>query len=207
MPQAAPPTAARQVYDHVKARLLSGAIEENELLSEGAIAAEVGTSRTPVREAMVLLQAEGFLRLYPKRGAFVLPITAQQARDLMDARLLIEGRGLRALGSAATDLGAVDDALAAQQAALTAIDLAAFVRADRAMHRAFVAATGNAVLLELYDGLHDRQERVMHATVGRDPNEALNAHDQHLAIVQALRGGDPDRALDLLEAHFQQTLR
>ncbi|MCZ0973663.1 GntR family transcriptional regulator [Streptomyces albulus] len=61
-----------------------------ELLSERAVATELGLSNTPVREAFLRLQAEGFLRLYPKRGALVVPVTPGEAHAVLQARLLME---------------------------------------------------------------------------------------------------------------------
>jgi len=70
------PSAADRVYDHVRQGILSRRYADNELLAEGGIAAETGVSRTPVREALLRLEAQGMIRLLPKRGALVLPVTA-----------------------------------------------------------------------------------------------------------------------------------
>ncbi|MCZ0975943.1 GntR family transcriptional regulator [Streptomyces albulus] len=72
------PTADR-AYAHVRERLLDGRYPGGELLSERAVATELGLSNTPVREAFLRLQAEGFLRLYPRRGALVVPVTPGEA--------------------------------------------------------------------------------------------------------------------------------
>ncbi|WP_223286039.1 GntR family transcriptional regulator [Kocuria atrinae] len=64
-----PTNAAERAYAHAKARILTGELD-GELLSEGIVADELGVSRTPVREAFLRLQAEGLMRLYPKRGAW-----------------------------------------------------------------------------------------------------------------------------------------
>ena len=70
--------------------ILTRRYADNDLLAEGAIALEAGVSRTPVREALLRLEAEGMIRLLPKRGALVLPVTAQEWRDVLDTRLLVE---------------------------------------------------------------------------------------------------------------------
>ena len=79
---ATPPTtpATDRAYAHVKTGLLDGTYPDGHLLSEGEVAAALQMSRTPVREAFLRLQAEGFLRLYPKRGALVVPVTPTEAR-------------------------------------------------------------------------------------------------------------------------------
>jgi DNA-binding GntR family transcriptional regulator len=200
-----PPSAARRAYAHVKTRLLDGSYRDGSLLSEGAIAAELEISRTPVREAFLQLEAEGLLELYPKRGALVVPVTAAEVADLFDARLALERHCLVQL---AADLpsglaGALERILDRQRAALDETDHAAFSTADRELHRTWVAATGNQVLLGLYDQLRDRQQRVTARMLARDgaarSRELLGEHEQ---IVAALTAGDADTAAGALERHL-----
>ncbi|NED81777.1 GntR family transcriptional regulator, partial [Streptomyces sp. SID11233] len=65
------------------------------LLTEGEVADEVGVSRTPVREAMLRLEVEGLLKLYPKKGVLVLPVSAQEIEDVVETRLLVEQHAAR----------------------------------------------------------------------------------------------------------------
>src|SRR2546422_5434437 len=83
-------SATSRAYDHVKQAILDRAYPGGALLSEGEIANEVGVSRTPVREALLRLEAEGLVRLYPKRGALVLPVSPQEITDVMETRELVE---------------------------------------------------------------------------------------------------------------------
>jgi DNA-binding GntR family transcriptional regulator len=193
----------RRAYDHVKRRLLEGAYAEGQLLSEGAIAAELGISRTPVREACLQLEAEGLLKLYPKRGALVVPIGPREIRELFEARELIERHALAHADPAA--MADRLDALIARQreiAAAPSPDRVAFAEADRELHRTWVQAAGNAILLSIYDGLRDRQQRVAAVMIadGATPMTALA--DEHAAIAAALRAGDVAAADRLLAAHL-----
>ena len=72
-------SAADRVFEHVRTGVLTRRYADNDLLSEGQIAQETGVSRTPVREALLRLESQGMIRLLPKRGALVLPVTAQEA--------------------------------------------------------------------------------------------------------------------------------
>ena len=112
------PAAKDRALDYVKNQVLTGAFPGGELISEGEVAAALGMSRTPVREAFLRLEAEGLLRLYPQRGALVVPVSSEESRSVIEARLLLEqfaagkviGRGRRgvrgglraAIGGAAT---------------------------------------------------------------------------------------------------------
>src|ERR1700712_704976 len=86
----ATPSAADRVYDHVRQGIMHRRSANNDLLAEGDIARETGLSRTPVREALLRLESQGMIRLLPKRGALVLPVTAQEWQDLIATRLLVE---------------------------------------------------------------------------------------------------------------------
>lgn len=86
----ASPPAADRVYRHVKQGVLDRRYEGGVLLTEGELAEAVGVSRTPVREALLRLETEGLLKLYPKKGALVLPVSAQEIADVIETRLLVE---------------------------------------------------------------------------------------------------------------------
>src|ERR1700761_3689921 len=82
--------AKDRAHDYVKRQVLTGAFPGGELISEGEVAGALGMSRTPVREAFLRLEAEGLLRLYPQRGALVVPVSSEEARAVIEARLLLE---------------------------------------------------------------------------------------------------------------------
>src|SRR5690349_23981856 len=153
-------SASERAYRDVKARILDGSLAGGELISEGEIAETLGMSRTPVRAAFGQLEAEGLLRLYPKRGALVVPVSASETEAVMETRWVIERYAIERVIERPGDVPAELGAAAAAQEGLEG---AAFVEADRAFHRALVAGTGNQILLGLYDSLRDRQRRMAHA--------------------------------------------
>lgn len=89
------PPAADRVYRHVKQAVLDRSYAGGTLLTEGGLAEAVGVSRTPVREALLKLEVEGLLKLYPKKGALVLPVSAQEIADVVETRLLVEEHAAR----------------------------------------------------------------------------------------------------------------
>src|ERR1700761_5599130 len=95
-----PVSATTTAYRFAKERLLDGRFPAGQLLSENEIARELGISRTPVREAFLLLEAEGLLELYPRRGALVTPISPTESDDLLEARLLTEAHCAAAVTAA-----------------------------------------------------------------------------------------------------------
>jgi DNA-binding GntR family transcriptional regulator len=193
--------AARRAYAEVKERLLNGRFAGGTLLSENEIAQRLGLSRTPVRQAFVQLEAEGLLELYPRRGALVVPISASEADDVLEARLLIEQHAARraAVAAPAEEMRA---AIAEQEASLSEPGVR-FIQADRRFHLAIVAAAGNRILTRQYEGLRDRHQRIAAATLARDPARRERFLDEHRAIAAALERGDGDAAAALLGEHLR----
>lgn len=162
LPIEQPSSAADRVYEYAKAGILGRRFASHDLLTEGDLAAAVGVSRTPVREALLRLQSDGLIRLLPKRGALVLPVTSDEMADVIETRRLIETFAVRkAIGAGDAGLaGRLETDIARMRQA--ARDRAArdYAEADRDFHDQIVAATGNAILTTLYRSLRDRQLRM-----------------------------------------------
>jgi DNA-binding GntR family transcriptional regulator len=217
------PSAADRAYEYAKRAILERRYAPHELLTEGELATAVGVSRTPVREALLRLQSEGLLRLLPKRGALVLPVTAAEIADVIETRRIIETFAVRkAIASAGTDLVAsLQEQLKRMSAAVRARDARAYVEADRDFHESIVAATGNAILTGLYRSLRDRQLRMgvinlLHERTGSVDaasvarmRASIVEHEAILAAITArtLRAGEAavtahlDRAAEQLGRH------
>lgn len=195
-------SASERAYRHVKDRVLTGKLPGGELISEGEIAEVLGMSRTPVRGAFQQLESEGLLKLYPKKGALVVPVSAQELEDVIETRWVIERYAIeRAIGDPG-DLPARLIKSAERQARLKGSE---FVEADRAFHRSLVESTGNAILLGLYDSLRDRQRRMARPTT-RDADRAARTSAEHREIAEAIAAQDGDAALAALRAHFDAAL-
>ncbi|KAA5834227.1 GntR family transcriptional regulator [Saccharopolyspora hirsuta] len=199
--------AADRAYQHVKAGLLDGSYPDGELLSEGEVASALQMSRTPVREAFLRLQTEGFLRLYPKRGALVVPVTAAEARAVVEARLALESFAIDKLAAQGDEaMTAIGAELAEHPACDTAeLSDAGMHEADRAFHAALVAAAGNPVVADLYNALRDKQMRIT-ATARTHAARPRITH-QHAQVAAALRDGDAELAKARLREHLLGTVR
>jgi DNA-binding GntR family transcriptional regulator len=204
--------AKDRALDYVKSQVLTGAFPGGELISEGEVAAALGMSRTPVREAFLRLEAEGLLRLYPQRGALVVPVSSEEARAVIEARLLLEqfavskvvGRGPAVRAAVFERLS---DELQRQRDAGTEHDWSAFLEADRAFHRVTLDESGNRILSDFYSSLRDRQMRMISESVMRDAQRMATIMDEHRVIAEALRDGDLNGARDAVQTHLASTVR
>lgn len=155
------PPAADRVYMHVKQGVLDRHYEGGTLLTEGELAEAVGVSRTPVREALLKLEVEGLIKLYPKKGALVLAVSAQETADVVETRLLVEEFAVRRAVPAPDRLiSRLEDLLTEQKAHAAAGDLAAVAVSDRCFHAEIVRSAGNEILSRLYDQMRDRKSVV-----------------------------------------------
>lgn len=204
--------AKDRALDYVKDRILTGALPGGELISEGEVAKALGMSRTPVREAFLRLEAEGLLRLYPQRGALVVPVSPQEVRAVMEARLVLDQFAAgKVIGQSAEARGVVFDRLATelgrQRRATGTAELREFSDADRAFHAILIEAAGNGILHDVYGSLRDRQMRMVGESAVRDPARIETILAEHALIAGAVRDGDLGRSLDAIKAHLAGTER
>lgn len=196
------PHASDRAFEHVKSRILSGEID-GELMSENQIADELGMSRTPVREAFLRLQGEGFMRLYPKRGALVVPPGSHENRELLEARGVIEGGAIPlAMKRAKTLVPTLREIIREQTAA--AKDVARFTALDVQFHHEIVKATGNETLIAFHRTLRDRHMRIAAgvATASAENIDEIDRH--HTEIVDAIEAGEGDLAARLVTDHLRE---
>lgn len=203
--------AKDRAYAYVKDAVLTGALPGGELISEGEVAETLGMSRTPVREGFLKLEAEGLLRLYPQRGALVVPVSPAEVRAVMEARLVLEqfavekviGQGPEASTALA---GALDDLLGRQREHGEFARMAEFLDADRLFHTAMLDAAGNSFLGDLYRSLRDRQVRMIGESAVRDPRRVATIMAEHASIAAAVRAGDAAVALEAVRVHLTGTV-
>ncbi|MEV8634902.1 GntR family transcriptional regulator [Streptosporangium sp. NPDC051023] len=174
-------------------------------LTEAEVAEATGTSRTPVREALLRLESEGLLQIVPKKGVFVPPISDAQVEAVMQARALVEDWAVRRVTPSSEEfLAELERLVAEQEAAIE--DPVAFIDADRAFHRAIVRQAGNPVLAEFYESLRDRQVRMGLRAVAKVKNRAETVLTEHRAIIVGLRDSSPAEAGEALATHLSSTL-
>jgi DNA-binding GntR family transcriptional regulator len=195
-------TSAERTLDTLREDILRGALPAGARLGEVELAERLGVSRTPVREALSRLAAEGLVELVPNRGARVASWTVDELEGVFALRSLLEPQ-LTALAvphAAAADLDALDD-LAARMVDLGDRDPDALVPLNRAFHGRLVElAAAPALATALAGAVHSPLvARNFHAYDAASLHRSL-AH--HAEIVAALRAGDPEWARAVMTAHI-----
>jgi DNA-binding GntR family transcriptional regulator len=193
------------VYRWLKQHVLTLPRHEATFVTEAEVCRATGSSRTPVREALLRLESDGFLRIVPKKGAYVAAITEADVESVMQARELVEDWCVRRAALLGEPLAAVLDQYVVQQAELQQSPVK-FIECDREFHRTIVRSAGNPILADFYETLRDRQLRMgLHAIAASEERTRI-VLAEHAAIVEAIRSGDPERAAGSIAAHLSNTL-
>ncbi|BBY25659.1 GntR family transcriptional regulator [Mycobacterium stomatepiae] len=197
-------SASARAYQHLRDRIVSGSIASGEMLSENDIAQSLEMSRTPVRLALVQLQHEGWVRIYPKRGALVRGLSDDDVRQLLQARLVLETGGVLDLSQQdRTELGVTLKQIVDEEAAaVDAGDWARFATLSLQFHRAFVAAGGNTYLTDFYDQIRDRQAVLLNQSQSVNEPRAAELIDEHRSLAAAVERDDRQALLERLRMHL-----
>ena len=193
------------VYRWLKQHVLTLPPHEGTFLTEAEVCRAIGTSRTPVREALLRLEADGLLKIVPKKGAYVPPITEAEVEAVMQARGLVEDWCVQRAALSSELLAAELERLVGRQEELRQAPLA-FIECDREFHRTIVRAAGNPVLADFYESLRDRQLRMGLHAIAASEGRTANVLAEHAAIVEAVRSGQAERAASAMALHLSNTL-
>jgi DNA-binding GntR family transcriptional regulator len=202
-PIAQPASLADVVYDSLKELILTAEFDPNQKLDERTLAQQLGISRTPLREAIHKLVAEGFLRVEPRRGVFVNEKSKKEIVEILYVRAALESMGARL----ATEHVTEDDVARLRQTfASFAPDTVErhtdeFSVANVVFHEQVLELSRCTKLVELASHIRDHMRMVRILTM-RAGGRATNALAEHLQIIEALEKRDPDLAASRMREHI-----
>lgn len=189
------------VHDQLRKAIIAGRLRPEQRLNERQLAASLGVSTTPLKEALRRLESEGLVRIEARRGVFVT-FTSQQAEEMALARAALESMiaRLAARRATASQKAGLRETVALMTQATDSGDVEALIDLNERFHGAIHAASGCTYLQRLLDGqrMYDHAQRV--ALLG-DATERGQALDEHRSIMEALLQADPDRAERAMRDH------
>ncbi len=197
-----------QVYDAIRKRIADDTLPRGMRLHQEELAAELGVSRTPVREALRRLAAEGLVEMRTNRGARVADLEPSDIRMPYEARLVVEpGAARLAAGRGQADAHArMQAAIAAQRRAIP--DVKATFTANREFHLALVHASGNPFLVRIVEQLWLRRIGAPIYEHQAETPERMHADaDEHEQILRAIEAGDGRAAESLTRRHVADAMR
>ncbi|HEX3603060.1 MAG TPA: GntR family transcriptional regulator [Steroidobacteraceae bacterium] len=195
-----------QLIVRFRDRILSGAYAPGSALRQDSLAAEFGTSKIPVREALVQLQSEGLVDIFPNRGFQVRPLASAELDEVFRLRLQIEpiavARGARL--AAAADHAAARTALEQLNDATTGSEFGSSGRLNRAFHLLLIVPRLQPVAAEILSRLHTLAQRYVQAHL-RPEGRAKRATREHAALLREWSAGKSRQARALMHAHIKST--
>jgi len=197
-------TVADEVASRLRARILAGLTPEGGALRQDAIAAELGVSRIPVREALAQLETEGLVRLEPHRGAFVTALSADDIDELFELRQAIEPLLLRRAVPRMTepDLERAHRAAADFEAALAGAESDRWGELNWAFHEALYRPAGRPRMMRLLLEINNGTARCVRLHLGIE-GAVRRAGADHRQLLDLCRARDVAGAVTLLTRHIE----
>jgi DNA-binding GntR family transcriptional regulator len=199
-------TIRKRVYNHVREHILTGEIKPHERLVEAKIAADIGTSRTPVREALHSLELEGIIESIPRVGYVVKPINIDEIVEICEIRVVVEGLAARwALNRSREKLiSQLRKNIEKAEEQANKGDVKAFIEIDTQFHEIIAKLSGSTRLFELTQVMRRHMLRYRMESIYQTDN-VFRAIKGHIGILNALENGNPDEVADAIKAHLEQS--
>lgn len=192
----------KKAYEYIYNQILTGEKSFGAPISEAEIANGLGTSRSPVREALKLLEVEGVIVHYPNRGTFVTDMTREDLSEIFQLRILFELQALRMacqfmddsiLQELRRNIECLNEESTPQQ----------YYSANTALHETIVHYSGNKRLIKFYNTL-SLQIALVNRLSAKLPSHFKESRKKHLDIVDAIIQRDSTKAEQLLQSHLEE---
>jgi DNA-binding GntR family transcriptional regulator len=190
-----------KVYFRLKESIINCGMMPGSVISEERLALEFGTSRTPIREALLRLQRENLVVIFPRQGTFVSQISLKDIHEIYQIRLIIEPRVARSSG------GNMDPAVLERFRNYFGIpdegtgSFGTWFQHDRDFHSYIIDSCGNRHLSQMDASIMDQNQR-MRILSGKIPQRIQDTNSEHVEIVDALLARNEDRIESLMTAHI-----
>ncbi len=188
------------VADMLRKAIINGKMKPGAPIIEMALAEQLNISRSPVREAIQILQSDGLIETVPYKGKRVKPLTPKEVEELYSLREQFEAFAVRRILESGVDVSVLNEHCAAMEKAAQADDFEALMEADEAFHRAIIRLADHQILLTMWDNLFLRIHQIM-ALRNRANRDLSKVGLNHPPIVRAMEERDFIKAMSLISDH------
>ena len=198
------PSLSRTIYDTVRERIILGHYPQGSRLPEQRIGEELDVSRVPLREAVPLLERDGFVHTFPRRGAVVARWDGRAIDDLFDVRLCLEVGAARHAARQVllgTSLEPLQAALDSAHHVVEERDAYAIAQASTAFHEAVVSTAANDLMMKMMRTISGRMTWLFYLTSGLPADDA---YADHVALRDAIASGNERVAESVAYAHIER---
>lgn len=198
---------SQRAYNFIRDKVVEKKYRPGEPILESSVSEELGISRTPVREALKLLQKENLVEIYSRRGAFITSISLEKVREIYQLREIIEGEVARIVAPHIPDhkLVKIEEKLNAIKENFDQWDdrsVGKAVKTGQELHELIFDTLGNETLIEIMGKIEFDAKRGCDFASSKAGNVMIFL-DQHLEIIKALKEKDAEKAKLLLNKHIR----
>ena len=196
----------QRAYTEIRRRILDNTMPAGSQYLEQELAALLGMSRTPVREALIRLAEERLVEVRPRHGVRVLPLSPADMRDIYELLTELESLAARRVaekGASPHQIRALEQTITDMDQALAHNDLIGWAAADERFHSLLVAYSGNSRLVATVSTFMDQVHRARMQTLAHRPRPIDSTRD-HADLIRAIKARDPATAAKIHRAHRER---
>lgn len=195
-----PENLTRQAYRLIRDEIIKGQLDSQKHLTEGFFAERFGISKSPIREALNLLESEGLIRIVPRRGAFVADFSIHDIEEIYELREALETLVVRDALIDSKVLDRMRQAVHAAERYREKGDKDGYVREDAAFHAILAHASSNTRLRKILENMRNQMLILRHKTFELSSQISLK---QHLEVLDAIERGNREAAARLMAKHIR----
>ncbi len=197
---------SRQVEERIRAAIIAGRMKPNVLYTETSLAAQMGVSRTPVREAVLDLASRGFVTVLPRRGFQIRIFSEQAIREVYELRWALESHAVRTLADHPEryDFSTLLEAANAQKESAIKAEISGAVASGRSFHMKLLELCANGMICKIFEEIRD----ILSVTWAQAFTHSISAADvasDHILLAGLIRQGKADEACTLLREHLKRS--
>lgn len=192
-------------YNYIKNKIMKCKYLPGYDISEADIANEIGISRTPVREAIQMLNRDGFIIIYPRKGMIVAPITMKEIQEVFDIRMMVEAhiitKNFRNISK--------EYLLEMKQVFMKVMEDAEFINYDEyydldfGFHNALIKSSNNDLLIRFMEKIYDTDYRIRALSTQEREDIQGRANPEHLEMIDTILAGNPEKIDAIIKAHLK----
>jgi DNA-binding GntR family transcriptional regulator len=196
-------TSAARAYEIIKHKIITLEMAPGSAIHESALAEELNLGRTPIREALRLLQSEKLVTTVPRRGMFVSNVSITDLQQIAEVRIQLEGLAARLAAERATpeEIELIEEHCVQAERSPES-DPRRVIHTDRRLHLLIAQASHNEYLTSEVDRYYSLSLRLWHLALARVQTADLDV-GVHRAVMQAIKARDPERAESLMQEHIR----
>lgn len=202
---------SKKVYRILKARIIKGDLTQGGKLFEAKIAEQLGVSRTPVREAIKGLAAEGLVKMTPNQGVVVINVSIEDLQEVLQIRRVLEGLAafVAAKKISQEEIAKLEEIIKKMSMIISKPkpDVVAYSELNAEFHNLILNACGNRRLMKICNNLSSSDHRFRIRSLRNNPGRLKYSLKEHQEIVEALKRKDPEQVYRLSQIHINNVLK